>query len=214
VPSLGPDPTTALAEGIAATYRALAMAWEVGVEGLATGLPYLRAAREALRPTHQFPDAGLTIDLSEQRFVEFLRRHQLNGWLHALETSSWAWLFGSSSVRGPVPDVPPPNLCTLKRLAPLSDRDSRIAFRYRQVDLLFRAAGGERLTTSDALHVAAMLRAAGSYEYLGDHMLLAWKTVATEQERQAIAWFLLKRIPDVGCNALPKLALRRDLGAF
>jgi hypothetical protein len=208
-PSAAAGRTTGLAKGIAATYRALAKASECGPEGFKTGLPFVNAAREALRPEHQYPNAGLTIDLRERRYTDFLRRHQLNGWLHSLETSSWSWLFGSASARGPVPDLPSPSLDTLKTLAPLSDRDSRIAYRYRQTELLFRAAGRERLATSDALHVAAMLRAAGSFEYLGDHLLLAWRTADTTDERRAIAWFLRERVPNVGFNRLPKLALNQ-----
>jgi hypothetical protein len=95
----------------------------------------------------------------------------------------------------------------LKTLAPLSDRDSRIAYRYRQAELLLRAANGEQLVTPDALHVAAMLRAAGSFEYLGDHLLLAWRIAGAADERSAIAWFLRERVPQVRFNALPKLAL-------
>ncbi len=52
-----------------------------------------------------------------------------------------------------------------------------------------------------------MLRAAGTFEYLGDHLLLAWRIARDADERSAIAWFLRERVPNVGCNALPKLAL-------
>jgi hypothetical protein len=52
-----------------------------------------------------------------------------------------------------------------------------------------------------------MLRAAGSFEYLGDHLLLAWRIAGAADERDAIAWFLRERVPQVGFNALPKLAL-------
>jgi hypothetical protein len=103
--------------------------------------------------------------------------------------------------------VPEPNLDTFRTLAPLSDRDSRIAYRFRQIELLYRAAGGAQFEASDALHVAAMLRASGSFEYLGDHLLLAWRTIDTADERHAIAWFLRERVPDVGFNKLPKSAL-------
>jgi hypothetical protein len=206
-PAATAERMTGLAQGIAATYRALAKASESGAEGLESGLPFLDAAREALRPEHQYPNTGLAIDLREKRYADFLRRHQLNAWVHSLETSSWSWLFGSASARVEVPDLPRPSLDTLKTLAPLSDRDSRIAFRYRQAELLFRAAGGERLATPDALHVAAMLRAAGSFEYLGDHLLLAWRIANAADERRAIAWFLRERVPQVGFNGLPKLAL-------
>jgi hypothetical protein len=196
-----------LTDGIAAIYRALEKASGTGIEGLATGQPFLDAAREALCPEHSYPSVHLTVDLRERRFTDFLRRHRLNAWLHSLETSSWPWLFGSASVRGPVAGVPGPSLDTLKMLAPLSDRDSRMAYRFGQIELLYRAAGGEQLAASDALHVAAMLHAAGSFEYVGDHLLLTWRTAGTADERRAIAWFLRERVPKVGCNALAKLAL-------
>ena len=134
---------------------------------MATGQPFLDAAREALSPTHLYPTIDVTIDLRESPFTDFLRRHLLNAWLHSLQTSSWSWLFlARASARGPLPGVPGPSLDVLKTLAPLSDRDSRIGYGFRQTELLYRAAGGERLATSDALHVAAMLHAAGSFEYL------------------------------------------------
>ena len=202
-----PDRTKGLADGIAATYRALDNASDSGADGFETGSPFLDAARKALRPDHQYPNAGLTIDLRERRYTDFLRRHRLNAWVHSLETSGWPWLFRSASAPGAGPDVPPPSLDALKTLAPLSDRDSRIAYRYRQAELLFRAARGEQLATPDALHVAAMLRAAGSFEYLGDHLLLAWRIARDADERSAIAWFLREQVPKVGCNALPILAL-------
>jgi len=200
-------PATGLAEGVAATYQALAEASESGAEGFETGWPFLGAARKAFRPDHQYPDDGLTIDLRESRYSDCLRRHRLNAWVHSLETFGWSWLFGSASTPSASTEVSPPSLDLLKKLAPLSDRDSRIAYRYRQAELLFRAASGEQLATPDALHVAAMLRAAGSFEYLGDHLLLAWRIAGTADERSAIAWFLRERLPDVGFNALPKLAL-------
>lgn len=192
---------------IATISHELAKARASGHEGLRTGLPFLDAARAALNPLHNFPNADLTIDLRESRYVDFLRRHHFNAWMHSLETSSWTWLFGMIRSRPAPPNVPPPSFELLKELAPLSDRDSRIGYLYRKAELLFRAAGGEPLVTSDALHVAAMLRAGGSFEYLGDHLLLAWRIAGSEGERRGIAWFLQQQVPKIGFNGLPKLAL-------
>jgi hypothetical protein len=97
---------------------------------------------------------------------------------------------------------------TFRELAPLSDRDSRTYYRYRQSALLFRAARGEKLQWIEPLHVAAMLHAAGSFEYLGDHLLLSWRLADSIEQRSAIAWFL-RRLPNVGFNKLSKTALSR-----
>ena len=204
-----PGRVTALAEGITATYQALTTALLSGADGLKIGSPFLDAARKTLCPDHQYPNSGLTIDLHESRYADFIRRHLLSAWIFSFETPGWSWLFRTVTIPIFQPNVPPPSLDTWKTLALLSDRDSRLVYRYRQAELLFHASSGQQFNTPDALHVAAMLRAAGSFEHLGDHLLLAWRMARDEGERSAIAWFLGNQVPDVGCNALPKLALRQ-----
>lgn len=190
--------------GIQAIYHELTAAWMEGPEGLATGKPYLNAAEKSLRPQHQFPDEGLSIDLRHERYQNFLKRHRFNAYMDSFVTPSWPWLFLSRrvSIRNPIDPT-----IDWREMVPLGDRDCRIEYSYQLGQLLFRAARGEEQKDLNPLRIAAMLRAAGSFEHLGDALLLAWKTTESAEKR-GIAWFLANRVPDVGGNKLPKLALK------
>lgn len=193
-------------EGISRTYHALTAAWMAGPEGLATGVPYLNAVRDALRPGHQFSDCGLGINLQDKRYQDFLMRHRFNAYIHSIETPSWSWLFGVTRDRINVPSGVMP-IIDWREIVPLGDRNSRTDFRHQQARVLFNATETGKKDDIKPLHLAAMLRAAGSFEYLGDTLLLAWRTAVEPAEKDAISWFLANRVPDVGFNKLPKLAL-------
>lgn len=63
--------------------------------------------------------------------------------------------------------------------------------------------------------VGGALRHPGERAQVRDQRHLAWRTArtaGTKDERSATAWFLKRRVPDVGCNALPKLALNKEVG--
>jgi len=167
-----------------------------------SALLYVDALR-AVRPEWQPPAHGTPIQRTE-RIEGHLGRHELNAWLEALQTSCWPALFGKWMWRVPTivdseyrPALPPP--------APLGGETE---YRIQGAQLMYRWAenlANDNLEDS-AISTAALIRASGGYERLGDFVLLAWRCTSSAQKADALGWYLSHEVRSVGCNSLPKAA--------
>ncbi len=192
---------------IAAIYLNLAQACQSGAEGLRTGMPFLLAAQKSMRADRPYPRLDAVVDLSHEPNVTWINRHLFNSCVHALETSGWPWLFGVESSTHVRDDTTLPAFEKVSDSLQKLDRGDRLGNRLRHAQLLHGAARGKQVKAQEAFHVAAMLHASGSFEYLGDHLLLAWKVAEDEGQRHAISWFMTNHVSDFGFNGLPKMVI-------
>jgi tetratricopeptide (TPR) repeat protein len=166
---------------------------------------YIDALR-LIRPGWQPPSNGSSI-IRTPEMEEWLARHEHSAYLHSREMSCWPMLFGLSNQRIDI-DVPEPE--EHQSGLTLSTPDVGLPFyRAQGIDLLCRwTQHSNRAELSDAvLATAAMTRAGGGYEYLGDLLLLAWRCTPSSETADMLKWYLHNRIPSVGFNGLPKTAL-------
>jgi len=204
--SLSPD-ATRLIEEIAQIHAALAAA---NLARPSDAPSAFAQALTCLDPSWSYRPVAVAERVSEIQGP--LRRHERNAWLHALETSCWPKLFGLADDRIRT-SVPSPSTAEYElTLATPAPRVGLPAYYYLANQLLFEWAEGRAGANHAERVVAAcaLVRAGGGFEYLGDMMLLAWRC-APSGTRDAIAWYLRHRIPDVGFNHLPKLALDQQL---
>lgn len=170
--------------------------------------PFYVDALQLIRPDWQPPSDGSPI-IRTTEMENWLARHELNSYLHARETACWPMLFGLSNKRIEI-DVPGPqeHLPGLPLQIPMVGLPF---YRAQSVDLLCRwTQHPEPSELSNAvLTTAAMLRAGGGYEYLGDLLLLAWRCAPSSETADMLKWYLQKRIPSVGFNSLSKIALEK-----
>jgi len=84
-------------------------------------------------------------------------------------------------------------------------------YRAQGIDLLGRWTQHSKPSelSDAALAITTMRRAGGSYEYIGDLLLLAWRCTPSSETADMLKWYLLKRIPDVGFNGISKIALEK-----
>ena len=60
----------------------------------------------------------------------------------------------------------------------------------------------------EAISIAALYRAGGGFEYLGDLVLLAWHCTSDIDRKRTLAWYLENQVPSIGMYGLAKAALR------
>ncbi len=173
--------------------------------------PFYIDALQLIRPDWQPPSDGSPI-IRTAEMEKWLARHEHNGYLHAQEMACWPMLFGLSNQQIEI-DVPGPQ----EHLAglPLPTQEVGLPFyRAQGIDLLCRWTQHSKPSdlSDAALATAAMRRAGGSYEYLGDLLLLAWRCAPSSETADMLKWYLQNRIPAVGFNGLSKIALEK-LGA-
>ncbi len=201
-----------LAEEVAVLHRELALANALSDAESAQG--YLRAIA-TIAPDWVPPEGGIPIarmpDL--QGMVEALHRHERNAWHEAIRLSCWPKLFGHLRMRIPT--------CTkdseweherLTEVFPVTE-DGLPAIGDRQTRLLLSWAedNASEHAGEQAVACVALIRAGGGYEQIGDTMLVAWHCTEDSSTRNALAWYLEHRVPDVGLNGLAKVALARPV---
>jgi hypothetical protein len=182
-------------------HERLAIANSAAVEGSAS--LYIEAL-QAVCPEWRPPDDGIPYSRTPET-ESSLRRHELNTSLNAAEMSSWPALFGFCAIRIPTKRVP--HQVPLPTDLPQTGLPLYIT---QQADLVYRWAEGGKPEELEAevINTAALMRAADGYIRFGDLLLLAWRCVSSDDIAGALAWYLENRVPDAGCNGLPKKALR------
>lgn len=166
------------------------------------------SALQAIRPSWRPPATGTLFQRTEQ-MEDALGRHERNAWAHALETSCWPVLFGLGVKRIPT-TVPPFGGDYQPAFPPPAPPVGLPAYRDQGIALLYRWADDPTADDLEekAILTAALRRAGGGFEYLGETVLLAWRCASSEETANALAWYLECRVPTVGFNGLPKAALR------
>ncbi len=167
-------------------------------------------ALQAIHPKWTPPTVGIPYRRREEMRGP-LGRHELNAWLHALETSAWPALFGvrSGRVLTAAPQIDDPSY--RPTLAPPAPSVGLPDARRQGIGLLCRWAqsGPCEGIDKEIISIAALTMAGGGFEYLGDVLLLAWRCASSPQVADTLTWYLEHRIPTIGFNGLPKAALRR-----
>jgi len=160
-------------------------------------------ALQAVRSDWKPPANGTPIN-REGWMEEFLPRHELNAWLHAREVSCWPLLYGTMQER-------------IGMDIPLRDYEAALnlpappvglpRYRTQHVELLVRWAASHARETveQEAVGIAALMKAGGGYEYLGDSLILAWRCAHSRENQAVLEAILTDRIPSVGFNGLAKL---------
>jgi hypothetical protein len=118
-------------------------------------------------------------------------------------------LFGLSDERIPT-DVPPPGENYKPTFPPPAPPAGLPAIEALGIELMYRwsedpIADG---IGDQAISLAALMQSGGGYQYLGDYLLLAWRSISSEETARILAWYLDNQIPSVGFNGLPKAALK------
>jgi len=203
-----------LAEETALIYEKLATANQTAEDQLIdeAGTAYLEAL-SVLEPDWTPPLGGSPlVPWSEKPgTLEALRQHECNAWHEVIRQSCWPRLFGHSDSRISV------GTCIsdaeLRELVPRMTEDGLPAMTNRHTRLLYDWADGRfrQGLSEDAIMTAVLTKAGGGFDCLGDLILLAWRCEDDLGTRDALAWYLEHRVPTVGANGLPKLALRRML---
>ncbi len=168
--------------------------------------PFYIDALRLIRTDWQPPSSGNPI-IRTPEMEKWLARHEHNTYLHSREMSCWPMLFGLSNQRIEI-DVPEPE--EHRPSLNLSTPDVGLPFyRAQGIDLLCRwTQHSNPSELSDAvLATAAMMRAGGGYEYLGDLLLLGWLCTPSSETADMLKWYLHNRIPSVGFNGLTKTAM-------
>ncbi len=168
-------------------------------------------ALQTLCPTWQPPDGGQPIPRSSKipGMNEALARHERNVWLHAIEASCLPVLYGiySRRVHTNLPSPDEEYEITLPLPAPVIGLPLA---RQQKVEALYHWTEKSKNRVKleeETLCAAALMRASGNLEGLGDAVLLAWRCASLEKV-DALSWYLQHRIPDLGCNDISKLALK------
>lgn len=168
----------------------------------ASGRAYFDAL-QAVRRDWKPPPNGTPIN-REAWMEEYFARHERNAWLHALEVSCWPLLYGTMDERIPI-DIP---LWDYEpSLKPPAPPVGLPRYRTQHVELLVRWAAGHARESveQEAVGIAALMKAGGGYEYLGDLLILAWRSASLDENRGALEAILTDRIPSIGFNGLAKL---------
>jgi|GEM_PF-2829751 len=194
---------------VAQIYDALASANRT-IEAL-SGEVYLHAL-DSIRPGWRRANtSGTHIIRREDDMATALGRHELNAWAHSREAACWPRLYGIPDSLARIPLPRPMQSYSTAFPAP-APSVGLPAYGQRKVNLLVGWSNGTLNPSTlarEAISVTALTLAGGGFEYIGDLILLALNGEVATEVRELLEWYLLHRVPSVGCNELPKMFLQR-----